>query len=196
MLLMVGWDAFHALESLIAWERAGEVPSAASVEQHHRAALGRLLEGHWPPDALGRACPPGAPPPWHPHLSIPQRISALIPTPYRLAPLQPARPLRPRRRAVRKVSACVPRETALIVTIQRATNLPARLTLAGGRAQRRGSPTRGAGELAGPGGVVIGSRGCGRQWSALGLTACAESVCSAGSLGSHACTASINACIV
>ncbi|KAI8465651.1 MAG: hypothetical protein J3K34DRAFT_487137 [Monoraphidium minutum] len=61
-----------------------------------------------------------------------------------VALLQPARPLRPRRRTVRRVVASVPHETALVVTLQRAANLPARLALTGGRAQLRGSPPRAA----------------------------------------------------
>ncbi|GBF93799.1 hypothetical protein Rsub_06131 [Raphidocelis subcapitata] len=57
-----------------------------------------------------------------------------------LALMQPARPLRPRR-VVRKITAAVPRETALVVTVQRAADLPARLEGGGGGG---GSPTRGA----------------------------------------------------
>lgn len=57
--------------------------------------------------------------------------------------------------------AAVPRETALVITLQRAANLPARLALSGGRAVRQGSPTRGS--MAGGSGAAS-NRGTGSRF--------------------------------
>jgi hypothetical protein len=44
----------------------------------------------------------------------------------KLCPL-PCRPLRPQRQAIKKIQTAVPRETELVVAVQRASNLPSRL---------------------------------------------------------------------
>eukprot|EP00878_Enallax_costatus_P041472 GHUV01048262.1.p1 GENE.GHUV01048262.1~~GHUV01048262.1.p1 ORF type:complete len:320 (+),score=99.12 GHUV01048262.1:563-1522(+) len=59
------------------------------------------------------------------------------------AALAPVRPLRPQRRAVKKLQAHVPRDTRLVITLQRASNLPRRLAVGGGVRQQ--SPNRSSG---------------------------------------------------
>eukprot|EP00775_Hariotina_reticulata_P004277 gene4277-4531_t len=58
--------------------------------------------------------------------------------------LAPVRPLRPQRRAIKRLQASVPRDTLLVVTLQRASNLPCRLS-AGGAGARQQSPNRTSG---------------------------------------------------
>ncbi|KAF6253850.1 hypothetical protein COO60DRAFT_1463007 [Scenedesmus sp. NREL 46B-D3] len=85
------------------------------------------------------------------------------------AALAPARPLRPQRRAVKKLQACVPRDTQLVITLQRASNLPRRLAPGGGGV-RQSSPNRTSGAAL-PGWEEEAAAGFDDEFSAAGEAA-------------------------
>lgn len=57
------------------------------------------------------------------------------------AAFAPVRPLRPKRKPAKRLQATVPRDTQLVVTVQRASNLPRRMAAAGGGVRAQ-SPNR------------------------------------------------------